>query len=202
MAVRAETHRYIADPPFARWLFSDTRAGWLWLIVRLFMGYSWIDASLHKITSPAWVSGGSALKGFWEKAVVVPATGSGPITYDWYRGFINSLLASNSYTWFGPVIAYGELLIGIGLLLGALTGIAAFFGALMNINFMLAGTASTNPVLFTLAILLMMAWKTAGWVGLDRWLLPALGTPWQGGKVFGGRDQLDEPRRPAPEPSS
>jgi aldehyde dehydrogenase (NAD+) len=26
--------------------------------------------------------------------------------------------------------------------------------------------------------LLMLAWKTAGWLGLDRWLLPALGTPW------------------------
>lgn len=52
----------------------------------------------------------------------------------------------------------------------------------MNFNFMLAGTASTNPVMFFLAILLMLAWKTAGYYGLDRWLLTRLGTPWQGAR--------------------
>jgi thiosulfate dehydrogenase (quinone) large subunit len=33
-------------------------------------------------------------------------------------------------------------------------------------------------VLFTLAILLMLAWKVAGWYGLDRFLLPRIGAPW------------------------
>jgi thiosulfate dehydrogenase [quinone] large subunit len=58
-----------------------------------------------------------------------------------------------------------------------------FFGALagtfMNLNFMLAGSASTNPVLLLLGFLLVLAWKTAGYIGLDRWLFPLLGTPWQ-----------------------
>jgi thiosulfate dehydrogenase [quinone] large subunit len=54
----------------------------------------------------------------------------------------------------------------------------------MNFNFMLAGTASTNPVLFLAAILLIMAWKVAGWWGLDRFLLPLLGTPWRPGRWF------------------
>ena len=66
----------------------------------------------------------------------------------------------------------------MGLLFGALTGIAAFFGATMNMSFMLAGSASTNPILFTMAIGLMLAWKVAGYYGLDRYLLPRLGTPW------------------------
>ncbi|MGH2395401.1 MAG: DoxX family protein, partial [bacterium] len=88
------------------------------------------------------------------------------------------------YTWFAKIISYGELLIGIALVIGAFVGIAAFFGAFMNINFMLAGAASTNPVLFTVAILLILAWKVAGYYGLDRWLLPALGTPWRPGRVF------------------
>ena len=67
--------------------------------------------------------------------------------------------------------------VGIGLLIGILTGFAAFFGALMNMSFLLAGSASTNPVLFTLAIGLMLAWKVAGYYGVDRYLLPMLGTP-------------------------
>ena len=58
-------------------------------------------------------------------------------------------------------------------------GIAAFFGALMNMSFLLAGTVSTNPVLFFAGILLILAWKNAGYIGIDRFLLPALGTPWK-----------------------
>jgi thiosulfate dehydrogenase [quinone] large subunit len=75
-------------------------------------------------------------------------------------------------------------LIGIALILGAFTGIAAFFGGFMNWNFMMAGSASSNPLLFTIAIFLILAWKVAGWWGVDRFLLPLVGTPWQPGKVF------------------
>jgi thiosulfate dehydrogenase [quinone] large subunit len=56
---------------------------------------------------------------------------------------------------------------------------------------MMAGTASSNPVLFTLAILLMLAWKTAGWLGLDRWVLPLLGTPWWRGRILSERKKTD-----------
>lgn len=71
------------------------------------------------------------------------------------------------------------MLIGLGLIVGAFVGITAFFGALMNWNFIIAGAASTNGLLFTLAILLMLAWKVAGYIGLDYYLLPVLGTPWK-----------------------
>jgi len=70
------------------------------------------------------------------------------------------------------------------LILGALTGIAAFFGLFMNLNFLLAGTVSTNPVLFVLSIGLILGWKISGFIGLDRYLLPLLGTPWKSGKLF------------------
>ena len=53
----------------------------------------------------------------------------------------------------------------------------------MNLNFMLAGSASTNPVLLLLGFLLVLAWKTAGFIGLDRILLPILGTPWKTAKL-------------------
>ena len=76
--------------------------------------------------------------------------------------------------------------VGIALLAGALTGVAAFFGAFMNMSFLLAGSASTNPVLFTMAIGLVLAWRVAGYYGLDRYLLPALGAPWKPGRVFHG----------------
>jgi len=49
----------------------------------------------------------------------------------------------------------------------------------MNMSFLLAGSASTNPIMFTLAVGLMLAWKVAGYYGLDRYLLPLLGVPWK-----------------------
>lgn len=185
MAALREQPNFYEDPKFVRILFSTTRFAWLWAIVRVWLGYKWIDAALHKIGAEAWVGNGLALKGFWERAVSVPQPPGRPaITYDWYRTFLQYLLDAQAYTWFAKVIAYGELIIGIALVIGAFVGIAAFFGAFMNINFMLAGTASTNPVLFTVAILLLLAWKVAGYYGVDRYLLPALGTPWKPGKVF------------------
>ena len=76
----------------------------------------------------------------------------------------------------------------LGLIVGALVGIAAFFGTLMNFNFQLAGSASTNPVLFGLSVFLVLAWKVAGWWGLDRYLLPLLGTPWSAGRIVAHDD--------------
>ena len=93
-----------------------------------------------------------------------------------------TLLDSHAETWFAWLITFGEMAVGLGLILGALTGFAAFFGALMNMSFLLAGSASTNPVMFSLAIGLILAWKVAGYYGLDRYLLPMLGTPWRAGR--------------------
>jgi len=84
---------------------------------------------------------------------------------------------------FAWMVAWGEVLVGISLIVGLLTGIAAFFGGFMNASFLLAGTVSSNPVLFILGTWLVLAWKVAGWYGLDRWALPYLGTPWKPGKI-------------------
>ena len=175
----------IEGPAFTRFLFSNSRAGLFWLPIRLFVGFAWLEAGYHKLTGGGWIDGGSALAGYWTNAVKIPDAGAGkaPITYEWYRDFINVLLTGHHETWFAWVITFGELAVGIGLLLGALTGLAAFGGALMNMSFLLAGSASTNPVLFTMAIGLILAWKVAGYYGLDRYLLPMLGTPWRPGAL-------------------
>jgi len=168
----------ISDPPIARTLFGDTRFSWIWLVARLYLGYSWLTSGFGKLSNPAWTDSGSALKSFWANAVAIPAQGKPPITFDWYRDFLTMLLNGGHYTWFAKLVILGELAIGTALILGAFVGIAAFFGAFMNWNFMMAGTTSVNPVFFTISIFLILAWKTAGYIGLDRWILPVLGTPW------------------------
>jgi thiosulfate dehydrogenase [quinone] large subunit len=170
----------IEEPGWVNMLLSSPKAGWLWLVLRIWLGWQWVQAGEHKIFDPAWVGSGEALKGFWERAVTIPAEGRPPISFDWYRAFLQSLLDAEAYTWFAPLVAYGEVLIGIALIVGAFTGIAAFFGAFMNWNFMMAGTASTNPMLFAIAVGLILAWKVSGYIGLDYYLLPLVGTPWHG----------------------
>jgi thiosulfate dehydrogenase [quinone] large subunit len=175
----------ITDPPFAASFFGSPRWAWLWLIARLYVGYEWITAGFEKLQSPAWAQTGLALKGYWASAVAIPAAPARPaITYGWYRAFLEALLNAQSYVWFSKVIIAGEILVGVALILGAFVGVAAFLGGFMNWNYMLAGSASTNPVLLVIAIFLILAWKTAGWWGLDRFLLPMMGTPWRPGRLF------------------
>lgn len=182
---RRAGHGIYETPAFAVTLFETTRFAWLWLLIRLYVGWVWLESGWGKITSPAWMQGGAALRGFWERGAQVPPPPARPsIAFDWYRSFIQSLLDAQAYTWFAKLIAAGEILVGIGLVLGAFTAIAAFGGAFLNWNFMMAGTASVNPVLFTFSILLILAWKVAGHYGLDHYLLPWLGTPWRSSAAF------------------
>jgi thiosulfate dehydrogenase (quinone) large subunit len=184
----------LEEPPFARYLFADTRVmPWVWLVVRLYLGYEWISAGWTKLAgsgSSAWVGdkAGAAIVGF-AKGALAKSSGDHPDVTGWYATFLNDLVIPNAGL-FGRLVAVGETLVGLALILGALTGIAAFFGILMNANYLLAGTVSTNPILIILGTIVMLAWRNAGWIGLDRFLLPALGTPWQPGRMF--RRQHDD----------
>ncbi|MDA0364849.1 MAG: DoxX family membrane protein [Chloroflexi bacterium] len=190
----------LQDPPLYRALFASTAAAPIWLIVRTYVGWQWLHAGWGKVSGEGWITeNGRSLEGFWSRIVQLPEQGSPPIRYDWYRDFIQFMLDNHWATWFAWVIAFGELFLGIALIVGLLTGLAALGGITLNFNFMLAGTVSTNPVLFLLGILLLLAWKVAGRIGIDRWLLPALGTPWEPGAVAGvARANGGRADRPAP----
>jgi thiosulfate dehydrogenase [quinone] large subunit len=170
----------VEGPAFTRYLFSNTAAGWFWLPIRIFLGFEWLTAGWEKLTGTGWVGadGGSALLGYWQRAVTIPDTGRPAISFEWYRGFLDFLISIHAETWFSWLIVFGEIAVGLGLLVGALTGIAAFFGATMNMSYMLAGSASSNPILFAASIGLILGWRVAGYYGLDRYLLPRLGVPW------------------------
>jgi thiosulfate dehydrogenase [quinone] large subunit len=172
----------LQEAPVVKALFNNTKLAWIWLIVRVYVGYQWVEASLHKLSDPAWMSTGEAIKGYWTRAVSIPeAPARPPIYFDWYRSFIQSMLDSQSHVWFAKFIAIGELVVGIALIIGLFVGLAAFFGGLMNINFLLAGSLSSGPVLLILEILLIVAWKTAGHFGVNYFVHKHFGTFWQPG---------------------
>lgn len=172
------------DPPISRILFSTTYFSWLWLIARLYVGYQWLIAGWEKVQNPLWIGphAGGALKGFLMGSLA-KTSGAHPDVSNWYAWFVSHSVLAN-LPLFSHMIAFGELFVGIALILGIFTGIAAFFGAFMNMNYLFAGTISTNPILFLIELFLILAWKVAGWYGLDRYVLPLLGTPWKPGKLF------------------
>lgn len=163
-----------------RFLRRARDAAPLFLGIRLFLGYEWLEAGLHKLQDPAWFQTGAALRTYWERSATIPEPPGRPaITYPLYRAFIQFMLDNGWESWFKYIIIFGELLVGIGLLVGGLTAIAAFFGMLMNFTFLYAGTVSSSPTFIILGMLIIYGWRVAGWWGLDRILLPWLGTPWE-----------------------
>lgn len=156
--------------PVGRALFGDTRMAWFWLAVRLWLSWEWLGAAWEKLSNPAWIgnSAGTALSGFLQSAIAQWNVPHGNVAW-WYAAFLNNVIAPHAVL-FSYAVVFGELAVGLALLLGAVTGVAAFFGAFMNFNFLLAGAVSISPVMLVGEALLMFAWRTAGWYGADRWI--------------------------------
>ncbi|HET7093742.1 MAG TPA: hypothetical protein VFI22_09700 [Thermomicrobiales bacterium] len=175
------------EPLVAKLLFGNVFCALPAMPLRFFAGRMWLDAAFGKMTKPGWTDGGQALHGFWQTSIAVNDRGQGKITYDWYRALLRFMDGQHWYAWFAKAIIGGEAMVGLALLFGGLVGIAAVGGAFMNFNYGLAGSASANPIMLALGVLLVLGWRTAGYWGLDRWLLPALGTPWRPGSAFAGK---------------
>jgi thiosulfate dehydrogenase [quinone] large subunit len=193
MEMNQERTLHLEDPPLAKILFANVRWAWIWIIPRLYLGYEWTVSGWGKVTDPTWTGSdaGKALTGFVQGALS-QTTGAHPNVQGWYGSFLQDVVLPHVGVW-TYLVAYGEFLVGLALIVGCLTGIAAFFGIFMNMNYLMAGAVSTNPILLSIGILIVLAWKTAGWWGLDRWVLPALGTPWQAGRLL----EAEEQARPA-----
>jgi thiosulfate dehydrogenase [quinone] large subunit len=185
MAQVSVNHRVqIAEPPIAQFFLADTRLAAIWLIIRVYTGYEWLIAGIAKFGNPAWTGdkAGSGIAGFVTGALQKTA-GDHPSVTGWYASFLQGLVLPYAAIW-SWAITLGEIAVGLGLIFGLLTGFAAFFGGMMNANYLLAGTISTNPLLFIFATWLVLGWRVAGYYGVDRWLLPAIGVPGQPGQVF------------------
>ncbi|MEK7604289.1 MAG: DoxX family membrane protein [Patescibacteria group bacterium] len=153
---------------------ASTMSAPLWLLVRLYLGYEWFIAGWEKVINPVWFgpSAGAAVQGF-VKGALTKTTGLHPDVSMWYASFLQNMVLPNATAW-SNAVAVGEVLVGLGLIVGLFTGIAAFFGFVMNMSYLLAGTVSMNPVMLFLALLLMAAWRVAGYWGLDRFAQPMI----------------------------
>ena len=70
------------------------------------------------------------------------------------------------------MVTLSELVIGVLLILGLFTGLAAFAGLTLNLVYMFTGSAGVNPAYAIVAVFLILAWRNAGYLGLDGFALP------------------------------
>lgn len=140
--------------------------GGLFTIIRIWLGYQWLTSGWGKVT------GGFDASGFLQGALA-KATGDHPAVQGWYASFLESFALPNVEI-FNVLVPWGELLVGIGLILGAATIPALIAGAFMNLNFLLAGTVSTNPILYTVAMILLFAGSASYLFGVDRFAIPLI----------------------------
>jgi len=157
-----------------KWLRESPVARWLLLLARLWLGWQWISAALDKVGSPAWTGAlaGVGIRGFLSHALTL-ASGAHPAVQGWYADIIRGVALPGADP-LSYIIAFGELIIGIGLIVGGLTTIAALAGAILNTAYLLAGTVSTNPNMLIIEVLVLIAGFNAAAIGVDRWLIPAL----------------------------
>ncbi len=170
------------EPAISKFFLGSTGASELWFVLRMEVGASWFLAGWEKVTSPVWGTSGKALAGFVAGALA-KSSGANPAVQGWYAWFLQHVVLPN-VGFFSFIVTWGEVAVGLGVLLGVLTGIAAGFGVLMNLNYLLAGTVSINPVLGMFGLFLVFSWRVCGWIGFDSVLLPAIGLPWKPGTWF------------------
>ncbi|MBV9258519.1 MAG: hypothetical protein JO215_10915 [Ktedonobacteraceae bacterium] len=184
----AAANEQFPEPAISKFFLASEGASALWFVVRMNVGAQWLLAGWEKAASPAWGASGKAVAGFVAGALA-KSSGENPAVQGWYAWFLQHMVLPNAGL-FSFLVTWGEVAVGLGVLLGVLTGIAAGFGVLMNLNYLLAGTVSINPVLGMFGLFLCFSWRVCGWIGLDRWLLPALGLPWKSGTWFHPQERV------------
>jgi len=153
--------------PGSRWT-ARRLPGWVLLPLRLFLGITFIYAGIQKLTDPQYFN--PSTPGYIGKQILGFAVAS-PI-----HDFLVHVVVPHAH-FFGALVAYGELAIGIGTLLGLLLRPAAFFGMLLSFVFFLSASWRVRPYFYGADIVFVFCWITMLLAGPEGNLMPALDSP-------------------------
>lgn len=138
---------------------------WVLLPLRLFLGITFVYAGIQKLTDPQFFN--PHAPGYIGRQLAGFAIGS-PL-----RNFLLHVAVPHAAL-FGALVAYGELAIGMGVLLGFLMRLAAFFGALLSFIFFLTASWRVRPYFYGPDIVFFFAWLPVIFAGPEHGILPAL----------------------------
>jgi thiosulfate dehydrogenase [quinone] large subunit len=153
-----------------------------WIAVLRIVVGAWFLKAVSTKLAIAWVAGvlpypavSARFLGFHPKRVAEFAAGN-PVL--WYKDFLEGIVIPKTDL-FATLQAYGEVAVGLGLVLGVLTGITALAGLFMALNFALAtqwmsfGQQGFHLLLVT-SMLIFLCCRAGRWWGVDGWLLARL----------------------------
>ena len=86
----------VEGPAFSRFLFNNTQAGLLWLAIRIFVGFQWLEAGWGKLSGHGWIDGGASLLSYWKSAVAIPQTGQYTVSSSSILALLSSFLVVSS----------------------------------------------------------------------------------------------------------
>ena len=153
----------------ARWPFRSRYSSPLWVAVRLYLGFVWLQFGVGKIQT-GWLTRnplGSLLDAV--------AAGHTPAPFPFYRPVARLLVETGMDSVLTVAIPLTEVTVGLAFVAGVLLVPAAVTAILLNVNLVLAGIASIHfdGRIIALQLLLLVAWRVAGFVGLGtaaRWI--------------------------------
>ena len=155
----------VQTPEALRWLSTSKVAAIGWAAARCWLGVQWINAGRSKLWGPENASfmhhNGAGVAGFANHATA---------SYTWWHSFLTGFVVPNS-GWIGSLVSVSEFVIGIALVVGLFTPLFAFGGLLLNLTYMFSGVAGVNPAYMIFSIVLIVAWRTSGWLGADGLLM-------------------------------
>jgi thiosulfate dehydrogenase [quinone] large subunit len=137
---------------------------WIPVPLRLFMGVTFLYAGTQKLADPQYFN--PAARGYIGHQIAAFATTS-PL-----RSFLLGVAVPHAAL-FGALVAYGELAIGLGILMGLLMRVAALFGLLLNLLFFLSADWHIFPYFYGSDIVFLFCWLTLLLTGSAQQALPA-----------------------------
>ncbi|KRM96885.1 hypothetical protein FC19_GL000412 [Liquorilactobacillus aquaticus DSM 21051] len=150
-----------------KWLRQSLSGRIVTTIIRVYLGYLWLTsgiAKLHGFTAQAFIKNGI------KNPVVGP---DGQPVYGWFTEILKNFVMPN-INLVDFLVVWGEIFIGLGLILGAFATTAVFFALLMNFSYLLAGAISVNPQYIFLELIILVAGFNASKLGLDYFIIPFL----------------------------
>ncbi|BBJ43013.1 DoxX family membrane protein [Streptomyces antimycoticus] len=125
-----------------------TAARYALLPLRIFLGVTFVYAGIDKLTDSAFLSD-SGTGSIGELMRQVRDSSALPWMVD---------QALKDPTAFGYAMAYGELAVGLGILVGLLSRLAAFGGALISLSLWLTVSWQSDPYYYGNDLAYLMAW--------------------------------------------
>ena len=151
----------IHAPRYWHWLKRSKIAALIWTAMRVWLGVMWLQAGVAKIwgaENPSFMHhNGAGVAGF---------AAHGVAAYSWWGSFLHSFVVPNA-GWIGILIAVAEFAIGACLAIGFLTPLAALGSLALLFTYVMSGTASVCAFYALFAIVLLVMWRTSGWIGVD-----------------------------------